>query len=59
VKAAREKDSWPVILCSESARPLVRSSTAREMPDLVVLSVPEIAEGIKINSLGEIRLGEG
>ena len=58
VKAARDKDSWPVILCSESARPLVRSSTVREMPDLVVLSVPEIAEGIKIHSLGEIRLGE-
>lgn len=59
VKAAREKNSWPIILCSESARPLVRSSIAREIPDLVVLSVPEIAEGIKINSLGEIRLGEG
>jgi len=58
VKKARDKGFWPTILCSESARPLVRSTTVREMPDLVVLSVPEIAEGIKIESLGEIRLGE-
>lgn len=58
VKAARDRGSWPVILCSESARPLVRSSTVREIPDLVVLSVPEIAEGIKITPLGEIRPGE-
>jgi len=58
VKATRDKGCWPVILCSESARPLVRSSTVREMPDLMVLSVPEIAEGIKIRSFGEIRLGE-
>jgi len=58
VKTARDGDSWPVILCSESARALVHSSTVREIPDLVVLSVPEIAEGIKINSLGEIRPGE-
>ena len=28
------------------------------MPDLVILSVPEIAEGIQIESLGEIRIGE-
>ena len=58
VKSARDKGSWPVILCSESARPLVRSTIIRDMPDLVILSVPEIAEGIQIESLGEIRLGE-
>jgi len=58
VKAARDKGSWPVVLCSESARPLVRSTIVRDMPDLVILSVPEIAEGIQIESLGEIRLGE-
>lgn len=58
VKAARDTGAWPVILCSESARPLVRSTTVREMPDLVILSVPEIADGIQIDSLGEIRLGE-
>ena len=58
VKGARDTGVWPVVLCSESARPLVRSTTAREMPDLIILSVPEIAEGIRIDSLGEIRLGE-
>lgn len=58
VKSVRDKNSWPVILCSESARPLVRSSIVREIPDLVVLSVPEIAEGITITPLGEIRLEE-
>ena len=58
VKAARDTGAWPVILCSESARPLVRSTTVREMPDLVILSVPEIAEGIQIESLGEIHIGE-
>jgi len=58
VKIARDTGAWPVILCSESARPLVRSTVARDMPDLVILSVPEIAEGIQIESLGEIQLGE-
>ncbi len=58
VKAARDTGAWPVILCSESARSLVHSTTVREMPDLVILSVPEIAEGIQIESLGEIRIGE-
>ena len=58
VKSARDTGAWPIILCSESARPLVRSTIARDMPDLVILSVPEIAEGILIESLGEIRLGE-
>ena len=58
VKAARDTGAWPVILCSESARPLVRSTTIREMPDLVILSVPEISDGIQIDSLGEIRLGD-
>jgi flagellar biosynthesis protein FlhA len=58
VKAARDTGAWPVILCSESARPLVRSTTIREMPDLVILSVPEITDGIQIDSLGEIGLGD-
>ena len=58
VKTAREGGPWPVILCSEAARPLIRSTTVRDMPDLVILSVPEIVEGIRVESLGEIRLGE-
>ena len=49
---------YPIILCSEAARPLVKSSTLREVPDLVVLSIPEIASGIQVESLGEIKLKE-
>ena len=47
---------FPVILCSEAARSLVKSSTKREMPDLVILSVPEIAKEITVETLGEISL---
>jgi flagellar biosynthesis protein FlhA len=46
----------PVVLCSETARPLVKQSSKRDIPDLVVLSVPEIASEVRVDSLGEIRL---
>ena len=32
------------LLTSEAARPLVKSSTLRSMPDLAVLSVPEVVK---------------
>jgi len=47
---------YPIILSSEAARPLVHNATVREFPDLVVLSVPEIAQDIRVESLGEIRI---
>ncbi|WP_028974890.1 flagellar biosynthesis protein FlhA [Spirochaeta cellobiosiphila] len=47
---------YPIILCSEAARPLVHNATVREFPELVVLSVPEIAQDIRVESLGEIKL---
>lgn len=49
---------YPVLLCSEAARPLVKSCTHREIPDLIVLSISEIATGIQVESLGEIKLKE-
>ncbi len=55
-RRVQDEGYLPIILCSEAARPLVRSSTVREFPDLVVLSVPEIIPEMKIESLGEIRL---
>jgi flagellar biosynthesis protein FlhA len=58
VRSVQEQGEYPVILCSEAARPLVKSSSEREIPDLAVLSVPEIAPDMKIESLGEIRMGE-
>lgn len=58
LKAAQGAGQWPLVLCSEAARPLVRSSTVRDLPELVILSVPEIEAGFNIETLGEIRLGE-
>jgi flagellar biosynthesis protein FlhA len=55
--AAVQEHGWlPVILCSEAARPLIKSSTERELPDLVVLSVPEIVADVTVDAVGEIRL---
>ncbi|MDR2181283.1 MAG: flagellar biosynthesis protein FlhA [Treponema sp.] len=57
--AAVQEQGWlPVILCSEAARSLVKYSTARELPDLVVLSVPEMVNDVAIESIGVIRLEE-
>jgi flagellar biosynthesis protein FlhA len=47
----------PVILCQEELRPLVRSITERDMPKIVVLSIPEIPSDIKIEIVGEIEVG--
>ncbi len=48
----------PVILCSEAARPLVKASARREIPDLTVLAVPEIVPDIRIEALAEIGIKE-
>ena len=55
--AAQGKGFMPVILCPEEARILIKSSTEREIPGLVVLSVPEIVNDIKLENLGEIKVG--
>jgi flagellar biosynthesis protein FlhA len=56
VSAVRGKGWMPVVLCSEAARFLVKNSTDRELPDLAVLSVPEIVPGIIPEAVGVIRL---
>jgi flagellar biosynthesis protein FlhA len=56
VASVQEQGWLPIILCSEAARPLVKSSTERELPDLVVLSVPEIISDITVEAVGEIRI---
>jgi flagellar biosynthesis protein FlhA len=56
VRGVQEQGRLPIILCSEAARPLVKGSTVREIPHLVVLSVPEIVPEVKVESLGEIRI---
>jgi len=54
--AVKSRGFLPVILCSEQARYLVRNSTDRELPDLAVISVPEITPDIVPEAVGVIRL---
>ena len=54
--AVKDKGFYPVILCSEQARFLVRNSICRDLPELAVLSVHEIAKGFFPELLDEIRL---
>lgn len=56
VKNVQEQGHTAIILCSEAARPLVKSSTIREIPHLVVLSILEIDTEVKVKSIGEISL---
>jgi flagellar biosynthesis protein FlhA len=56
VRGVQERGHTPVVLSSEAARPLIRSSSVREVPHLVCLSVPELIPDITVESLGEIRL---
>ncbi|MDR2020754.1 MAG: flagellar biosynthesis protein FlhA [Treponema sp.] len=56
VASVQEQGWFPVVLCSEAARSLVKSSTERELPDLVVFSVPEIVPDVTIEMVGEIKL---
>ncbi len=56
VRAAQEKGHLPVVLCSEAARAVLKGGTIREIPHLVVLSVPEVVPDVKVESIGEIRI---
>jgi flagellar biosynthesis protein FlhA len=56
VAAVQDQGWYPVILCSEAARYLVKSSTERELPNLVVLSIPEIVPDISVEAVGEIKI---
>lgn len=56
LRNVQDQGYFPVILCSEAGRALVRQSTIREYPDLVVLSVLEIAPDIEVEGISEIRL---
>ena len=58
VHNVQQQGHLPIVLCSEAARPLIKGSTIREIPHLVVLSVPEIVPDVKIETLGEIRIEE-
>ncbi len=49
---------YPVLLCSESARPIVKKSIERDISDLAVLSVHEISDKVKVESLGFVSIEE-
>lgn len=48
--------NFPVILCPETVRPLVKNSMDRELPGVVVLSTAEITSDIRLESLGEVNV---
>ncbi|MCL2410904.1 MAG: flagellar biosynthesis protein FlhA [Treponema sp.] len=56
VAAVKGKGWMPVILCSEAARILVKSSTDRELPDLAVLSAHEISTEVIPEAVGIIKI---
>ena len=58
VKNIQNIGHYPVLLCQEASRSLVKNSTARDLPDIAVLSVPEISRDIKVESLGQVVLDE-
>ncbi|MDR2483850.1 MAG: flagellar biosynthesis protein FlhA [Treponema sp.] len=56
VAVIQEHGWFPIIVCSESARYLVKVSSERELPELAVLSVPEIVADVTLEAVGVIRL---
>ncbi|TVQ39956.1 MAG: flagellar biosynthesis protein FlhA [Spirochaetaceae bacterium] len=58
IKSAQDRGVFPIVLCSEAARPLVKASAARDVTELVVLSVPEIIPEVRVESMGEIQIEE-
>ncbi len=56
--AMQERGYQPVILCPSEVRPLVKSSTERELPGIVVISINEVMSAensIQLEVLGEIK----
>jgi len=56
VRAVRDQGFYPVILCSFQARYLVKTALDRELPEVAVLSVAEIAQDYTVESVGIIAL---
>jgi flagellar biosynthesis protein FlhA len=56
VSAVQGQGYFPVILCSEQARHLVKTAMERELPEVAVFSVPEIKRDFSVESIGVIRL---
>lgn len=58
VRSIEQMGIFPIILCSEAVRALVKSSLRRDFPGIVVLSVPEVVSNVNVEQLGEISLEE-
>src|SRR5574344_507177 len=59
IAAMRDKNFLPIVLCASEVRELVKESTEREIPGLVVLSINEVVAAgaeIKLEALGEINV---
>jgi len=56
VHQVQQMGHMAVILCSEAARRLVRDSIERDLPDVAVLSVPEVVQDISMEGIGEVVL---
>jgi flagellar biosynthesis protein FlhA len=59
VVAVEERGWFPVVVCSEAARYLVKSSTERDLPRLVVLSALELVPDVSVEAIGVVRLEGG
>jgi flagellar biosynthesis protein FlhA len=56
VQMSHDQGYFPVILCSYQARYLVKTALERELPEVAVLSVAEIAQDYMVESIGVIAL---
>ena len=56
ITSVYDRGYLPIILCASEVRPLIKGITERDMPGLVVLSIPEIDKNVKLESLGEINV---
>jgi flagellar biosynthesis protein FlhA len=56
VSAVHGQGYFPVILCSEQARHLAKTAMERELPEVAVLSVHELVQDFRVESIGVIRL---
>jgi flagellar biosynthesis protein FlhA len=56
IQKGGEMDHYPVLLCSGAVRRYIRGLTERFIPRLVTLAYHEIADNIRIQSLGIVEL---
>jgi len=56
VHHVQEMGYYPIIVCQEASRPLVKAASNRDLPDLVVLSISELINEVRIEGIGEINV---